>query len=313
MILQDFPNLQWLKKEIEQRFQSRKGWGGLTLETEGFPNVIINATTKESYRPDVLGPISLFMNIKGVSNCKVDSQTITIPEEYFFISNRYQSYTLQIESKEPVETFNIHIGENFSEGVLGALITPADVILNHGLQQQVATIAFHNKLYRKDVLLMGLIKELYQLKQEQPFNKLLFEELMVKLLHYLLMQHKHIIKSIESMPALKESTRIELYKRLSLALDYIHSHPLGDIDLDILAATACLSKYHFLRLFKQTYKQSPYQYIQQLKLEKAKELLLHTSLPIYDIAETLGFENSNSFSRLFFQRLKVYPTALRAS
>jgi AraC family transcriptional regulator len=311
VILHEFPDLQWLKQQIDQRFQNRVGYGNRPLDTEGFPNVIIHTTTTTSYRPDILGPISVFQNIIGSSRCKVDNHTVNIPPDYFFISNCFQEYTLEIESTQPVETFNIHIGDAFSQGTLSALLTPTDTILNHGLQQQVPTIAFYNKLYRKDAAFNTIVKRLQQ-HQAGSFEKAAFEEDMTRLLVYLLQQHRDIIAQLHKLPPVKKSTKLELYKRLSVALDAIYTHPVSSLDIDALAATACLSKFHFLRLFKQAYGLSPYQYMQQLRLEKAAQLLKHTSFPVLDIAITLGFENSNSFSRLFYQRHHCYPTQYRA-
>src|SRR5262245_8140892 len=105
MILTEFPDLQWLKAQIAQRFRKRVGWKNMQLEAEGFPNVIINATTGNAYRPDVEGPISVFMNIHGNSRCKVDNHTVEINDGFFFVSNNLQPYTLEIEGGQPAETF----------------------------------------------------------------------------------------------------------------------------------------------------------------------------------------------------------------
>lgn len=313
MILSQFPDLQWLKQKIDERFQQRRGYNNLPLDTDGFPSVIINTQVKDSYRPDVVGPISLFLNLQGTSRCSVEGRTVSVPQDYFFVSNRFQPYTLENESRQPVETFNIHIGEVFSEGVLSALLTPADTILNNGLQQKSITVAFHNQLYRKDERFLRIVEGLKALKEEASFNKFLFEERMTALLQYLLAQHRDLLQQVAKLPAIKQSTRLEVYRRLSHALDHLHAHAADTVDLDALAASACLSKYHFLRLFKQAYGLSPYQYWQGLRLEKARHLLRYTSLPVEDIAFTLGFETSNSLSRLFHQRLKMYPTQYRQS
>lgn len=257
MILQEFPNLYWLKQQIDQRFQYRIGYGSRPLDAEGFPNVIINATATTTFRPDILGPISLFLNKKGTSRCKVDNRTVAIAPDDFFISNCFQEYTLEIESKEPVETFNIHIGDAFSQGVLSALLTPTDTILNNGLQQKVPTIAFYNKLYRKDATFNAIVQRL-QKHQTGNFQKVLFEEDMISLLTYLLYQHRDIIQQLQQLPPVKKATKLEVYKRLSFAIDAIHTHASSPIDLEALAATACLSKFHFLRLFKQAFGLSPY-------------------------------------------------------
>jgi AraC family transcriptional regulator len=289
------------------------GYGGIPLEQEGFPSVIINTQVRQAWRPDVTGPISLFLNLKGSSRCTVDNRSVTVPPEYYFLSNRFQPYTLEIESRQPVETFNIHIGEAFSEGLFSALLTPADVILNNGTQQKAVTAAFHNQLYRTDDTFYRIIHTLKQTQSPQRFNKLQFEEAMTSLLVYLLQQHRDLLKKIAQMPALKPSTRQELYKRLTFSVDWLHTQEGSEIDLDSMASAACLSKYHFLRLFKQAYGLSPYQYWQNLRLEKGEHLLRHTQLPVNQIALDLGFENAASFSRLFRQRKKLYPSQFRTA
>jgi len=311
MILHQFPDLEWLKQQIEQRFKNRIGYSGIPLETEGFPSVVLNTSVKQTWRPDVTGPLSLFLNLNGKSYCTVDGRRIMIPEDYYFISNRFQPYSLEIENRQPVETFNIHIGEAFSEGVFSALLTPADAILDNGVQQKAVTIAFHNQLYRKDQQFHTILHQIKKAQTGSGLNKFLFDEALNALLLYLLQQHRDLLKRIAQIPALKPSTRHELYKRLSYSLDWLHSQEDMDIDLDLMAACACLSKYHFLRLFRQTYGLSPYQYWQKLRMEKAEHLLSTTNLPVNEIAETLGFENPGSFSRLFHQRRKVYPSGFR--
>ncbi len=136
---------------------------------------------------------------------------------------------------------------------------------------------------------------------------------MTTLLLYLLNQHRDILKQLQKLTPVKKATKLEVYKRLSFAVDAIHAHATATIDLEALASTACLSKFHFLRLFKQAFGISPYQYIQQLRLEKATHLLKETSIPVSEIALILGYENSSSLSRLFHQRYHLYPTQYRAT
>ena len=157
MILQEFPDISWLKNQIDQGFSNKLGWGNLLLDTEGFPSVIIHTRSEECFRPDIKGPISLFLNIRGNSLCKVDGITRQVSEDTYFISNRSQPYTLQIERGQPTETFNIHFGEYFAESVLNALLTPADSILERGRQQDVSFFQFFNQLHRRAVRLNGLV------------------------------------------------------------------------------------------------------------------------------------------------------------
>src|SRR5215467_10189729 len=103
MILKEFPDITWLKHQIDQGFRQKKAYNNASLDSEGFPSVIINTSVNQSYRPGIKGPISFFLNLSGSSYCKVDGRTVFIPEDHYFISNRSQEYTLTIENESPTE------------------------------------------------------------------------------------------------------------------------------------------------------------------------------------------------------------------
>jgi AraC family transcriptional regulator len=312
MIFHEFPEIAWLKSQIAHGFSNRLGWGNLPLDTEGFPSVIIHTKVRECFRPDIKGPFSFFLNIRGNSFCSVNRQTTRVDEENYFVSNRSQSYTLQVEENSGgAETFNIHFGEFFSESVLNSLVTPADRILDAGTEKQLSSISFFNQLHRRDATFNALIRAILSSHNETGYNKLRLEEQMTSLLSYHLEQHRHIAETIDKLPPVRKPTRVELYKRLSRAMDVLRSCFYGEISLDRLAAEASISKFHFLRLFRTVYGLSPYQYIQHLRIEKARSLLADSDLSITDLAGLLGFDNSQSFSRLFYQRVGLYPTQYR--
>lgn len=312
MILHEFPDLTWLKRQIAQGFSNRLGWGNLPLDAEGFPSVIIHTKVSECFRPDIKGPFSFFLNIRGSALCSVDQQTTRINEDNYFVSNRSQLYTLQVEEGTGgAETFNIHFGEFFSESVLNSLVTPTDSILDAGTEKQLSPVAFFNQLHRRDATFNALIQGIITSYTETGFSMLRFHEQLTALLSYHLQQHRHIAEIVNNLPPVRKATRVELYKRLSRAMDVIRSGFCTEISLDQLAAEACLSKYHFLRLFRMAHGMSPYQYIQHLRIEKARALLAGSNISITDLAELLGFENSQSFSRLFYQRTGLYPTQYR--
>lgn len=313
MILHEFPDITWLKSQIAEGFSNRLGWGNLPLEREGFPSVVIHTRVRECYRPDIVGPFSFFLNLRGNSSCSVDRQTTRIDEDNYFVSNRLQPYTLQVgEDPGETETFNIHFGEFLSESVLNSLVTPTHRILDAGTEQQLSPVLFFNQLHRRDATFNSLVGALLESQKDKRYNRLKFQEQMTALLTYHLQQHHHIAEIVNNLPPIKKSTRVELYKRLSRAMDVIRSGFCGPISLEQLAAEACLSKYHFLRLFRTAYGLSPYQYVQHLRIEKARVLLTDSVISISDLADQLGFDNSQSFSRLFFQKMGVYPTQYRS-
>lgn len=70
------------------------------------------------------------------------------------------------------------------------------------------------------------------------------------------------------------------------------------INLNALASTACLSKFHFTRLFKFLYGVTPHQYLTTVRIRHAKQLLQYNR-NISDTCMMTGFESVTSFIGLF--------------
>ena len=83
------------------------------------------------------------------------------------------------------------------------------------------------------------------------------------------------------------------------------------ITIDDMAKVACISKYHFSRLFKESTGQSPYKYLSQYRIDKAKDLLISTNLSVNEIALRVGFDDMSSFIYLFKQHMHVSPLQFR--
>ncbi|OUJ68625.1 helix-turn-helix transcriptional regulator [Hymenobacter crusticola] len=79
-----------------------------------------------------------------------------------------------------------------------------------------------------------------------------------------------------------------------------------------MAQAACLSLFHFHRLFKQQTGYSPHQYVAYHRLQRAYQMLLQEDQAILELALTLGYVNCETFSRAFKKRFKIAPHDLRA-
>ena len=83
------------------------------------------------------------------------------------------------------------------------------------------------------------------------------------------------------------------------------------ISAEEIASQLQVSYSRFRKIFKQYTGMAPGQYQINLKLQKAKELLINTVKPIKEIAYTLGFESNFYFLRLFKEKTGTTPTAYR--
>lgn len=93
--------------------------------------------------------------------------------------------------------------------------------------------------------------------------------------------------------------------------EYIHEHYTDKITLKDLMSISNQSKYHFIRSFKKSTGYSPYNYILNVRISKAKILLANPRISLNEISETLGFSTPNHFSRTFFNITGLTPKAYR--
>jgi AraC-like DNA-binding protein len=96
-----------------------------------------------------------------------------------------------------------------------------------------------------------------------------------------------------------KSNGCDVHERLWRARKYIDDCYDLPLDLAEISKQACLSRYHFLRLFRDTFDTTPHQYLIQRRIEKAKELLRLRSLSVTDVCFEVGFQSLGSFSSLF--------------
>jgi AraC-like DNA-binding protein len=91
-------------------------------------------------------------------------------------------------------------------------------------------------------------------------------------------------------------------------MDECYDQPL---DLTEISKQACLSRYHFLRSFRDAFDTTPRQYLIQRRIQKAKELLRVRSLSVTDVCFEVGFQSLGSFSSLFRRCVGDGPVAYR--
>lgn len=307
MVFHQFPDLQWLKSQAESNFANRQAWQGRSLPTAGWPSVVLNVKTADSYRDNIRGPLSLFTNIVGTSCVSNGGKIAKVNPGFFYISNPDQHYTLEIKNNS-TETLNIHFGDYWADQVLRTLASSPETLLDESVfTTPLARIELHNKLYEINPSFKHLLLDL----RNSGDDKLKAEEKLYDVLAHLLHEDKVLKKSAAQLPLIKNSTRQEIFRRLTDATDHIYSNINQEISLDTLASISCLSKFHFLRLFKIAFQQTPHQFINQIKIKQATSLLTKTKLEVKEISRSLGFKDSSTFSRLYFNQTGRYPTQVR--
>lgn len=99
--------------------------------------------------------------------------------------------------------------------------------------------------------------------------------------------------------------------RLRRVTDYIEDNLLADLTVHELSGIACLSRFHFSRAFKLATGMPPHAYIAARRMSKAEDLLVHSELPIAEVALICRFSSQATFTRAFKQSEGVSPARFR--
>ena len=98
---------------------------------------------------------------------------------------------------------------------------------------------------------------------------------------------------------------------VSLVTDYIDKNYMETLTLETLAVISHGSPYHLQRTFKKVKDLSPVEYIQQVRVEKAKVQLISSDKPISEVGMSVGMSNTPYFITLFKKRTGQTPASYR--
>lgn len=94
---------------------------------------------------------------------------------------------------------------------------------------------------------------------------------------------------------------------------YIDQYYYEDIKVTMFAEKYYLSREYLMKLFKQQYGKGIHEYVQFVRMEKAKELLADEQLKVQEISEMLGYKDKNYFSKAFRNMFNMTPSEYRQS
>ncbi|MFC7681277.1 AraC family transcriptional regulator [Paenibacillus sp. GCM10028914] len=104
-------------------------------------------------------------------------------------------------------------------------------------------------------------------------------------------------------------TKGDKKKGLEQTREYIDNHYNEELTIDHLAKIADLSPKYFIDIFKKTYGQSAMEYLTEVRMSKAKQLMLGSSRILKDVAHMVGYKDEFYFSRKFKKEFGLSPSA----
>ncbi len=152
-------------------------------------------------------------------------------------------------------------------------------------------------------------------------EKVLFESLFAKIIRvhnfktsaYISEENSLLLQIITIIAKESNENKSTSREEILNAMEYISTHISEDIDLKEYAKKLNLSYSRFTHLFKETTGIAPYQYVLKLRLEQAAYLLEYSTMSIFDVSNSAGFEDNYYFSRIFKKKYSLSPRQYRKS
>jgi len=147
-------------------------------------------------------------------------------------------------------------------------------------------------------------RQLLALNWDEPAERLLTSSIAHELISHTL------LSQVGARQGLRLKGGLATHQRRQLVA-YIDSQLAEPISLGQLAGLCALSEYHFARMFRASFGLPPHQYVLARRLDRARQMLRGTLLPLGEIALACGFASASHFTNRFRQVLGGTPGAYR--
>jgi AraC-like DNA-binding protein len=302
VILRELPDPHDLLHNPSFREQFYRTWGKR--------NFVIDATGRDLEYPPYQQRLSVKMAGSGRETYFVDGRELAVDDDSYLVLNDGVTYGSAIAKRSAVNSFSVFFRPRLAEEVLATLVTPADQLLSSPDALPPA-VEFSQALRPHDQHVSPILRHIKEQIAAGTDDELWLEEQLGVLAKRLLEAHRADLRAVKNIQARKRSTRLEIFRRVTLATDFIHAHykrPLGNEDL---ARIATMSPFHFIRAFRAVHGTTPYRFLQTKRARVAARLLSKTDLPVTEIAARVGFDDRASLFRCMRMVYGSSPRTIR--
>ncbi|HEX9160425.1 MAG TPA: AraC family transcriptional regulator [Thermoanaerobaculia bacterium] len=269
----------------------------------GDRNAILSGITRYYDVRRFAGPLSLKSVVRGRATWTTGAGSFVVDPGAALIVHEGEEYDIAIDALQPVETFCIFFAPRFVEDALQSATTSSAALLDAPPPER--RIEFPERLLYALPVVESLIAAHGSMRAGEPVA-----ETIAGVASALVHAACDVDARVARLPALRSSTREELRRRIARGTDYIHANIDRALPLAEVAGAACLSPFHFHRLFSAFHGEPPHRYITRVRLARACALL-RGERSVTEVAMECGFESVGSFTTLFTRRFGQPPARFR--
>lgn len=269
----------------------------------GAHNAVVTGRAERPHTVRFTGPLSIKGVIAGSATWETHEGRYELVPGAVLLLNDGEEYTLTIDALHPVETFNLFFQRGFVEDAFRTVTTSSARLLD---APEPPGVSFTERLHFDTPLASELQLAHARLREGEPLAQSFYSAAL-----QLAASERSLRARTERLPALRASTRDELARRVGIGTSFLHANLERRVTVAEAAREACLSPFHFHRLFTSFHDVTPHRYLTRLRLQRAKALLLATNRDVAEVALGCGFESVGSFTTLFTRTFATPPARFR--
>jgi AraC-like DNA-binding protein len=275
----------------------------------GEDNALLHARAKRHRVENYSGPLSIKTVLAGRVAWIVAGRELVVDRSSFLIVCAGEKYSMNISAPTPVETCCVFFAPGFVERTVLDATSPLQRSLDDPERAGPSAPYLSAAHGDEERSLVGRVQSLAP-RCRQALAPSAWEEDFLSIAIALLQFHQRIREQAARIPAIRNSTREELFRRLLIGREYMHSHGSGPVSLMAASRAACLSPFHFHRGFTQAFGETPHAYLTGIRMAQARGMIEGGSR-VLDACLDVGFSSPSAFSRLFRARYGESPSEVR--
>jgi AraC family transcriptional regulator len=233
----------------------------------GRENCIISALTRQCEYQPFRQTLSIKAAWGGHEDYFIDGRRVAVDDDTFIIMNHGRSYASRVRARTPLHSFSIFFRPGMAEEVLGTLDRSHERLLDDPDHRFRGSVEFSEHSRRHHRRITPVLRHIRRQVDAGLDDGQWYEEQLYFLLQRMFEVHRDDAREADRIPAVRASTRRELFRRIGRGVDFINTHFAERIGLEDIAAAASLSPYHFLRVFGAVQRMTPGAYLRRKRRE----------------------------------------------
>lgn len=274
-----------------------------------YQNTVVFSQFQQLDCPIVSDTFSIKYVLNGVERYQLNDSVFDVQADEFLLANGSSEGGVLIDSKLTVDGICINIKPESIYEVISSYRQPDIAYADPALSTFFDAHDFLEKKWTAQHTKTGqVLQQLGQRLRLHPTSSFEFTEpFFYQLIEAIIQDQTPVFRQLQAIPAVRSSTRKQLLIKVLHAKEFMDAFYHAPITVAQAAQEAGISEFHFSRLFKQAFGQSPYQYMLSVRLSRAKTLL-QSGITVTASALQCGFTDVFSFSRAFKQQFGHPPS-----